>query len=299
MVTSGLPTRSNKLTTTLSKAKRATTPLALLKTSCLVSEVLGNAKPERAICALCKLFDTCRTPFIRPWVPKGWHGSNRRALFIGEAPGGSEDEQGRPFVGPAGKLLYRMLRSAGYEDVDVALHNANRCRPPNNQTPSMLQVRACRPFVLRTIEVLKPKLVIALGTTAARSLLNDGQATVTKLRGRRLGMPGMPEAAIEGVGNHPSASPGSDSLRDHPPLWITYHPAAILHGASHLEQRIVEDLKRPYEESLPYPLDAEPIRRKVLAVDAEWDKSGVLLCIALANRTEAITFEEEAFPPFA
>ena len=268
MESSGKPIESSKLTPTSSSAPRSTKPNDMLKKLSVVPELLSQANEARPGCALCGLFNTCRTPFLGPWVPKGWRDSKRRALFIGEGPGEQEDEQGRPFVGPAGKLLRRMLQAAGFEDVDAAFHNAVRCRPPNNSTPSMSQVRACRPFVLRVIEVLRPTIIFALGTTAARSLLNSGDSTVTSLRGRQC-------YVVLGELSAPS--------------WVTYHPAAILHGSSHLEAKIVEDLKRPYTNVLAYPTVAIPTARERIAIDTEWDKRGNLLCVSLANRCEAIT----------
>src|SRR5258705_5537102 len=85
-------------------------------------DTLSSASTTRALCLSCSLSSTCKTPFLRPWIPKNWTG---KILGVGEAPGKDEDESsGRPFTGPSGKLLYRMLAQAGYADNDLALVNA-------------------------------------------------------------------------------------------------------------------------------------------------------------------------------
>src|SRR5438034_487520 len=89
-----------------------------------------------------------------------------------------------------------MLREAGYADTDVAFVNAVRCRPRNNATPSMYQVRACRPFLLRTIGLVVPRVVLGLGGSALRSLTNDGANNVTAARGRILTVTGLPECSL-------------------------------------------------------------------------------------------------------
>ena len=136
---------------------------------------------------MCGLWGTCRSPGMRPFVPKGYTG---RLLVVGEAPGKEEDDPraNRPFVGPAGKLLRAMLRECDYRDVDVAFVNAVRCRPPNNATPTMRQVRCCRPFLLQTIETLPPSAtVVGMGATALRALTNNGsRQNVTAERGRNI-----------------------------------------------------------------------------------------------------------------
>ncbi len=153
-----------------------------------VPEPPTAAGPERDACQRCGLFRTCRRPFMPAEVPRGW---TRRLLLVGEAPGRDEDERtGRPFTGLAGRLLRNALAEAAFRPEDVAFTNAVRCRPPGNATPTMGQIRWCRPLLLGELAALQPQVVLGLGTTAARALTDHGGAVVTRLRGRRLTVPG-------------------------------------------------------------------------------------------------------------
>jgi len=230
----------------------------------LVAESIETAGPERLGCSLCRLHETCKTPFIRPWVPRDWTGC---LLLVGEGPGADEDKAGRPFVGRAGKLLYAMLREAGFREDDAALHNAVICRPPGNRNPSMREVRACRGFLLDTIQRLQPRYVIGLGTIAAKALTNQGDVSVTSLRGRPLEVPG---------------------LWIHPPVYLTYHPAAILHGFVELREEIVKDFKRVGLPFLAEPEELPPGEgSRVIAGDMEWDKQGNVIVAGVSNGTLA------------
>lgn len=160
-----------------------------LKVLSMKPEALSNASKEREACRLCGLYGNAHTPFMRPFIPKSWTG---KLLGLGEGPGEHEDEEShRPFTGPAGRLLRRLVKKARFKEQDVALHNAVRCRPRNNATPTMQQIRCCRPFVLQIIRKLRPKVVIALGASAMRSLRNLGESNVTKNRGKQLQIPGL------------------------------------------------------------------------------------------------------------
>jgi uracil-DNA glycosylase family 4 len=124
-------------------------------------------------------------------------------LFVGEAPGADEDAKGEPFVGQAGRLLDNMLaalRLARGRNVYIA--NVLKCRPPNNRTPTPLEVDACRPYLDRQIELIAPKIIVALGKSAATTLLNV-DASIASLRGRVHRYHGVP-------------------------LIVTYHPAYLL-----------------------------------------------------------------------
>jgi DNA polymerase len=109
---------------------------------------------------------------------------NREAdlLFIGEAPGANEDEEGRPFVGKAGQLLNKIIESIGFKRDDVFIGNVNRCRPPQNRQPTPIEAATCRPFLLREIAVVRPKVIVVLGNTATQNLL-DTKIGITKIRG--------------------------------------------------------------------------------------------------------------------
>jgi DNA polymerase len=104
-------------------------------------------------------------------------------MFVGEGPGADEDIQGEPFVGRAGQLLNNMISAMGLRREDVYIANVVKCRPPGNRTPEKDECDTCLPFLLRQIEVIKPKVVVALGAVAAKNLLalNDSMAN---LRGR-------------------------------------------------------------------------------------------------------------------
>jgi DNA polymerase len=124
-------------------------------------------------------------------------------LFVGEGPGAEEDAKGEPFVGQAGKLLDNMLAALGLaRGANVYITNVVKCRPPQNRTPEPREANACRPYLDRQIALIRPKLIVALGKTAATTLL-DVDATIASLRGRVLRYQGVP-------------------------LVVTYHPAYLL-----------------------------------------------------------------------
>jgi DNA polymerase len=103
-------------------------------------------------------------------------------VFVGEAPGANEDAEARPFVGRAGQLLNKIIEAIGMKREDVFIGNINRCRPPGNRTPTLPEAHTCRPFLLREIAVIRPKVIVVLGNTATQNLL-DTKVGITKLRG--------------------------------------------------------------------------------------------------------------------
>jgi DNA polymerase len=137
-------------------------------------------------------------------------------LFVGEAPGAEEDAQGEPFVGQAGKLLDSMLAALGLaRGSNVYIANVLKCRPPNNRTPTSVETAACRPYLDRQIGLIQPRIIVALGKSAANTLL-ETDATIGSLRGR--------VHAYGGV-----------------PLVVTYHPAYLLRTL-HDKAKAWEDL---------------------------------------------------------
>ena len=108
---------------------------------------------------------------------------NARLMFIGEAPGADEDMQARPFVGRAGQLLNKIIEAIGLKREDVMIGNVNRCRPPQNRTPTLAEAHTCKPFLLREIAVVQPEVIVVLGNTAMKNLL-DTKEGITKLRGQ-------------------------------------------------------------------------------------------------------------------
>ena len=104
-------------------------------------------------------------------------------MFIGEAPGRDEDEQGAPFVGRAGQLLNKIIGAIGLKREDVCIGNINRCRPPGNRQPTLPEAHTCKPFLLREIAVIRPKVIVVLGNTALHNLL-DTKVGITRMRGQ-------------------------------------------------------------------------------------------------------------------
>ncbi len=104
-------------------------------------------------------------------------------VFVGEGPGEQEDKQGLPFVGPAGHLLDRLLEAIGIPRDDVFIANVVKCRPPNNRSPQLEEIEECEPYLFEQIKIIRPKVVVALGTYAAQTLLKTTKS-IGQLRGR-------------------------------------------------------------------------------------------------------------------
>ena len=154
----------------------------------------------RAAAAACRACSLCEH---RKQAVFGVGAENAKWMFIGEGPGADEDEQGDPFVGQAGKLLDGMLAAIGIRrGREVYIANVVKCRPPGNRTPTADEAAACAPFLDRQIELIAPKLIVALGKTAAMRLLNT-DSSLSGLRGRVHSYRGVP-------------------------LVVTYHPAYLL-----------------------------------------------------------------------
>ena len=126
-------------------------------------------------------------------------------MIIGEAPGADEDRLGRPFVGRAGQLLDRMLAAIGWDRESVLITNAVYWRPPGNRTPTTAEIASCLPFVLRHVALVRPRILVLCGATAAGALLPGGQG-ITRLRGRwfDLEIPGLAEPVSTLPMFHPS-----------------------------------------------------------------------------------------------
>jgi DNA polymerase len=108
---------------------------------------------------------------------------NADLMFVGEGPGADEDAQGEPFVGRAGQLLNNMITAMGLKRSDVYIANVVKCRPPSNRTPEKDECDTCSPFLMRQIDVIKPKVIVALGAVAAKNLLAVSDS-MANLRGR-------------------------------------------------------------------------------------------------------------------
>jgi len=148
-------------------------------------ELLGRVAAQIEGCKACGLH-AARTKTVPG------HGNPRPELmFIGEAPGADEDEQGLPFVGKAGQLLTRMILAMGFTREEVFIGNINKCRPPNNRPPLPEEMEICLPYLKVQISILKPKVIVALGATAVRGLLKS-DIPISKLRGTWQVFEGIP-----------------------------------------------------------------------------------------------------------
>jgi DNA polymerase len=139
-------------------------------------------------------------------------------MFVGEGPGADEDEKGEPFVGRAGQLLNNMIKAMGIEREQVYIANIVKCRPPGNRTPERDECATCSPFLMRQIAVIKPKVIVALGAVAAKTLLAMS-ASMMQLRGR------FYDFRPAGFRNDDRSS---DPRWDGCKLAVTYHPAFLL-----------------------------------------------------------------------
>ena len=148
-----------------------------------------------------------------------------RLVFVGEAPGYEEDKQGLAFVGRAGQLLTRMIAAMGLSREDVFICNVLKCRPPGNRDPSADEILACSGYLRQQLEVIQPEVLVALGSPAAKTLLNT-VAPIGKLRGR------FHDYYLSGV-----TSEGSSI-----PLMPTYHPAYLLRNPAE-KRKTWEDLQ--------------------------------------------------------
>jgi DNA polymerase len=129
-------------------------------------------------CTRCKLHTLGRKQVV-------FGAGNRSAdlMFVGEAPGADEDQQGEPFVGRAGQLLTKIIEAIGLTRADVYIANVIKCRPPGNRNPEPDEVATCEPFLFHQIDLIRPKVIVALGTFAAHALLKT-DTPISRLRGR-------------------------------------------------------------------------------------------------------------------
>ena len=139
-------------------------------------------------------------------------------MIVGEAPGGDEDLQGLPFVGKAGQLLTEMLLAIGFKRDQVFIANSLKCRPPNNRNPSQPELACCEPFLKRQIDLIQPKVILALGRVAAHNILKTTDS-LAKMRGQQ----------------HQLANQNI-------PVYVSYHPAYLLRSPSD-KAKTWQDLK--------------------------------------------------------
>jgi DNA polymerase len=179
--------------------------------------LLAALRTDIGDCTRCKLH-TGRSHLVF-----GTGNPQAELMFVGEAPGEDEDRRGQPFVGKAGQLLTRIIRAMGLPREEVYIANIIKCRPPRNRNPEPDEIETCSPFLRRQIEIIRPKVICALGNFAAQTLLATGQK-ISQLRGRFHALP-------------PSFSDGEAAGIKVMP---TFHPAYLL--------RNPEDKKRVWED---------------------------------------------------
>jgi len=172
---------------------------------------LEEIRRELGDCKRCKLYRTRRT------IVFGEGNEKAELMFIGEGPGYDEDVQGRPFVGKAGQLLTKIIQSIHFEREKVYIANIIKCRPPQNRNPEPNEIKSCSPFLMKQIEAIAPKIICALGTFAAQTLLQT-DAKISSLRGRTFDLKGIK-------------------------VLPTYHPAFLLRNPDR-KREVWEDMKQ-------------------------------------------------------
>jgi uracil-DNA glycosylase family 4 len=174
-------------------------------------EDLEAIRQDIGDCQRCKLART------RTNIVFGSGNPNAELVFVGEAPGYDEDQQGLPFVGRAGQLLTKIIESIGLKREDVYICNVLKCRPPDNRNPEPDEVGCCNPFLRRQLAAIRPKIVCCLGTFAAQTVLQTA-APISRLRGKFFEMDGMRAIA-------------------------TFHPAYLLRSPEK-KREVWEDMKQ-------------------------------------------------------
>lgn len=185
-------------------------------------ESLDSIRADLKDCRRCKLWPG------RKNIVFGSGNPHAELMFVGEAPGADEDEQGLPFVGRAGQLLTKIIESMNMRREDVFICNILKCRPPGNRNPEIDEIAACEQFLFRQIAAVKPKIICAVGAYGAQTLLRTTE-TIGRLRGRLLDYRGAK-------------------------LVATYHPAYLLRNPME-KRKVWEDMRviRKYLESIRSP----------------------------------------------
>jgi uracil-DNA glycosylase family 4 len=177
-----------------------------------IVDPLAPIREHLGDCRRCKLSETRTNIVFGVGNPKA------KLMFVGEGPGAEEDARGEPFVGRAGQKLNEMIRAIGLSREEVYIANVVKCRPPGNRDPEPDEVATCSPFLFRQIEAIAPKVIVALGAPAAKTLLGT-KTGITALRGRWGWFRGIP-------------------------VMPTFHPAYLLRAYTVENRRLVfEDLK--------------------------------------------------------
>jgi uracil-DNA glycosylase family 4 len=194
-------------------------------------EQLADVQARVSVCTKCPNLASSRTQTVF-----GVGNPDAEIMFVGEAPGADEDAQGEPFVGRAGQLLTKIIRAMGFAREEVYIANILKCRPDvpagsfGNRPPTPREMQTCRPYLMEQIDIIRPKVIVALGAVAVEGLLGT-RAPMRELRGRWDSFNGTP-------------------------LMVTYHPAYLLRNQSPAEKRkvwedmmqVLERLEKPITE---------------------------------------------------
>jgi len=187
----------------------------------IADDTLLKIREDLGDCTRCKLHKGRNKIVFGDGNPKA------QLVFVGEGPGADEDMQGLPFVGRAGKLLTQMIEAMGLQRGDVYICNVVKCRPPDNRQPEPDEVTTCSPYLLRQIDVIQPKVIVCLGATAAKTILNTTRG-ISQFRGEWLEWRGRK-------------------------LMATYHPAYLLRNPP-AKADVWKDLQKVMLElGLPLP----------------------------------------------
>ncbi len=175
------------------------------RTDVVVQSLTVDVRGQKSLAAIAEEVEKCMLCPLYKTATRGVPGSGNpaaRLMCVGEAPGANEDEQGLPFVGAAGQLLTKILAAVNLSREDVFITNVVKHRPPGNRNPAPDEIEACTPYLVRQLEITRPKVIVAFGTFAAQTLLNS-KTPIGKLRGEVHRYHGIP-------------------------VVVTYHPAALL-----------------------------------------------------------------------
>ena len=213
---------------------------------------LPTAQRREELKAVWQQASTCtRCPQLaatRQSVVFGSGNADADLMFVGEAPGAREDEQGLPFVGQAGRLLDRLLEEIGLQRADVFIVNTLKCRPPGNRDPLPQEIDNCQDYLFRQLELIEPKVVCSLGNFATKLLRGDPATGITRLHGRE---------EIRTIGPR--------TLR----LYPIFHPAAALYTPAMLETLRTDFARLPELLALDAPPQPEPAEAELVVPEPE------------------------------
>jgi DNA polymerase len=183
-------------------------------------------------CTRCSELASTRTSVVF-----GAGNADAELMFVGEAPGANEDLQGLPFVGAAGKLLEQLLGEIGLSRAEVFIANVLKCRPPGNRDPQPTEIENCRPYLVRQVELIEPRVICTLGNFATK-LLRGRPDGITRVHG---------EPEVSTIGEHTAR------------IYPLFHPAAALYTPSTLETLRADFVRLPSVLALPAPPRPEPV----------------------------------------